>query len=49
MTNLAIDPIGSRTFFLESKNTRISKFMDLFDKLGNQIPKKSGTSSKIDV
>lgn len=45
ITDLAINPTGSLTSFSESKNTKISNFMDLFDKLGNQIPDKFETNS----
>lgn len=40
LTDLAINPTGNLTSFSESKNTKIGKFMELFDKLGNQIPEK---------
>lgn len=43
--DLAINPNGSLTSFSESKNTNISNFMNLFDKLGNQIPDKFETNS----
>jgi len=45
LTDLAISPTGSLTSFSESKNTKISNFMDLFDKLNNQIPDKFETNS----
>lgn len=40
LSDLAISPTGSLTSFSESKNTKVSKFMELFDKLRNQIPGK---------
>lgn len=40
LTDLAISPTGSLTSFSESRNTKISNFMDLVDKLSNQIPEK---------
>ncbi len=45
LTDLAISPTGSLTSFSESRNTKISNFMDLFDKLDNQIPDKFETNS----
>lgn len=40
LTDLAIDPTGSLTSFSESVNNRISDFVDLVDKLNNQMPEK---------
>lgn len=45
LTNLAINPTGNLTSFSESKSTKVGKFMELFDKLGNQIPEKFETDS----
>lgn len=40
LTDLYINSTGSFTSFSESKNTKTSNFMDLYDKLGSQIPSK---------
>lgn len=43
LTDLAVDPSGSLTSFLDSKSTKIDAFMEAYEKLSNQIPEKSGT------
>ena len=45
LTDLAINPTGNLTSFSESKSTKVGKFMESFDKLGNQIPEKFENAS----
>jgi hypothetical protein len=41
ITDLAINPKGSLQSFSEDKNDKISKFMELYDKLKTQIPENN--------
>jgi uncharacterized membrane protein YvbJ len=45
LTDLAINPSGSLTSFNETKSTKVSDFMDAYEKLSNQIPEKFETTS----
>ena len=40
LTNLAVNPSGSLQSFTESKTQKIDKFLELYQKLGTQIPEK---------
>ncbi len=40
LTNLAINPSGSLQSFADNKGQKIDKFLELYQKLGAQIPDK---------
>ena len=45
LTDLAINPSGNYNSFTESKSSKVSDFMDAYDKLNNQIPEKLSPAS----
>jgi uncharacterized membrane protein YvbJ len=46
LTDLAINPSGSLNSFSESKNSKVTDFMDAYEKLNSQLPEKFPTASE---